>query len=94
MTYKLAIFLLLLMKGNIMSYRTRAEDFWTAICAFVGAMVLLAALAVFEAWAVMLLLGAAHSHDARIPAFGFAATFFLSWAISIVTYHNTNSSKD
>jgi hypothetical protein len=37
-------------------------------------------------WVVMLLLGAAHSQDARIPAFGYWATFWLTMAIEVATH--------
>lgn len=37
------------------------------------------------AWPVMLLLGAAHSHYAGIPALGFWATFFLVCAVRLTT---------
>lgn len=43
---------------------------------------------------VMLLLGAAHSHEAWIPAPGFAGTYFLTLAVAIAssgTKVNSNS---
>lgn len=37
-----------------------------------------------DAWFVMLLLGAAHSADARVPAFGYWVTFALTYAVHMV----------
>jgi len=37
-----------------------------------------------DCWLVMLLLGWAHSHDRRVPAFGLVVVFLLVTALSIV----------
>lgn len=46
-----------------------------------------------KAWAFMLLIGMAHSHEAVIPAFGFWASFGLSLAIQVAAYQY-DASKD
>lgn len=50
---------------------------------FVTAVVLGAILAIPAGFLFMLLLGAAHSHEAWIPAPGFAASYFLCLALGI-----------
>lgn len=55
------------------------------IAGFIGALL--------TAWPVMLLVGAAHSTDDRIPALGFVTTLFLTVALSIATAHAGSSSS-
>jgi len=56
-----------------------------AIATVVGGIALLVFLFVLQVWVAMLALGAAHSYDARVPAFGFMATMFLCMAFNAVT---------
>lgn len=42
-------------------------------------------------WIVMLMLGAAHSFDDRVPAFGFHTLVWLTWAIAFATAHGSST---
>lgn len=60
----------------------------------VAAAVMLAILSAFgTAWLAMVFLGAAHSSDSRVPAFGFGAVFWLALAFTTAVSAGVQSSK-
>lgn len=65
-----------------------------AFAALLATSILIAAVMAVPVGAlVMLLLGAAHSYDERIPAFGFAASYFLTLAVAVATSKTTTKSE-
>lgn len=62
--------------------------------AVVGALILVLTVYFVQAWGFMLLLGAAHSHDERIPALGFWASAFLVLALKVATITFNTETKE
>ena len=57
-----------------------------------ASLVLAFVLSLFTGWIVMLLLGAAHSQDAVIPALSYWGSYFLTVAVGVATSSKVSSS--